>query len=417
MSKQKAVIVAVALSSDAAANIAATLEELTALLRTMNISVVAAFSQNRTAYDARTHIGKGKLAEIHAAVERYDADIVVFDDELPPKQQQNLETELETSVIDRTQVIMQIFVDHATTLESRAQVELAQVRYQLPRLSNMWSHLDRERGGGVTSRGMGEKQITVDKRLLRSRISTLEAMLAKIQNQRSTQAKNRQSLTQVCLVGYTNAGKSTLMNCLTDANVLSEDALFATLESTTRKITKLPDLPIVLTDTVGFIAKLPHDLVASFHATLRVVTEADVLLHVVDAHNPEYQRHLETTMQVLQEIGAAAIPQILVWNTYASKQQPQCVQPMQYPCIKHTIELNALAGEHIDDLLQLLDTTVLANYHHRNVNIPIAAVVVLDQLRKLAVLRDITYTAEHVSFCVHYRSQVASKIDVLLGKL
>ncbi len=417
MSKQKAVIVAVALSSDAVANIAATLEELTALLRTMNISVVAAFSQNRTAYDARTHIGKGKLAEIHAAVERYDADIVVFDDELPPKQQQNLETELETSVIDRTQVIIQIFVDHATTLESRAQVELAQVRYQLPRLSNMWSHLDRERGGGVTSRGMGEKQITVDKRLLRSRISTLEAMLAKIQNQRSTQAKNRQSLTQVCLVGYTNAGKSTLMNCLTDANVLSEDALFATLESTTRKITKLPDLPIVLTDTVGFIAKLPHDLVASFHATLRVVTEADVLLHVVDAHNPEYQRHLETTMQVLQEIGAAAIPQILVWNTYASKQQPQCVQPMQYPCIKHTIELNALAGEHIDDLLQLLDTTVLANYHHRNVNIPIAAVVVLDQLRKLAVLRDITYTAEHVSFCVHYRSQVASKIDVLLGEL
>ena len=256
----------------------------------------------------------GKLTEIRHHLRTRGADLVVFDHDLSPSQGQKLERLLGVMVMDRTQLILEIFHRNARTREARMQVELAQLEYMLPRLVGMWAHLDRERGGIGGSKGTGEKQISIDRTLVRTRIARLKKELRQLASERETQKKRRSNCFRVSLVGYTNAGKSTLMNRLTHADVKVEDRLFATLDPTTRVLLDRYRPRVLLSDTVGFLSRLPHSLVASFRSTLEVVRDADLLLHVVDLSHEGHEEHIETTSQVLRDIGADAVPRLLVFN-------------------------------------------------------------------------------------------------------
>ncbi len=271
--------------------------------------------QSRESPDAATYVGSGKAAEIRDVSEEHDADTVVFDDELSPAQQGNLTAILKRSALDRTAVILDIFAQNASSLEGKTQVELAQLRYRLPRLRGMGKVLSQQ-GGGIGTRGPGETQLEVDRRRLMRRVSRLEADLKQVRRHRATQSKARRrtSNRSVAIVGYTNSGKSTLLNRLTDAGVLVEDRLFATLDATTRRL----DLPggesVYMTDTVGFVRKLPHQLVDAFKSTLDVVVDADLLLHVVDSSDPDPMGSIDAVRYVLSEIGAADVPEMYVFN-------------------------------------------------------------------------------------------------------
>lgn len=290
------------------------LAELRELALSAGCVVVDEMVQTRGKIHPGTFIGSGKLEEARERVLVSGADLVIFDNDLSPSQSKNVEAVLKVVALDRTQLILEIFRAGAHTHEARAQVELAHLEYMLPRLAGMWAHLDRERGGIAGSKGAGEKQIDIDRSLIRHRIARLKKELRQLAQERDTQKKTRANCFRVSLVGYTNAGKSTLMNRLTDAGVAVENKLFATLDSTTRILLKHQQPRILLSDTVGFIRRLPHQLVASFRSTLEVAKDADLLLHVVDASHPAHLEHIETTEQVLAEIGAESVPRILVFN-------------------------------------------------------------------------------------------------------
>lgn len=289
------------------------LDELTALTTTAGARVVDRHVQRRRPPDSRTYIGKGKLDDVKLSVEMNEAELVVFDDDLSPAQNRNVEEHVGVRVIDRSMLILDIFARHARTHEAKLQVELAQLQYLLPRLTRMWSHLGRT-GGGIGTRGPGETQLEVDRRRISTKVSQLKAKLARIETERETQRSGRVGLFQVALVGYTNAGKSTLFNALAKADVLVEDKLFATLDTTTRKVWLGEGAQALLSDTVGFIRKLPHHLVASFRSTLGEVTRADLLLHVVDASSPDLPLHIEAVDGVLDQILGRDIPRQLVLN-------------------------------------------------------------------------------------------------------
>ncbi len=309
-----AVLLAAVILPGCAEKAADALSELADLADTLGFTVVAQAVQARTAPDPGTYIGRGKLEDMRGLVAQHEAELVIFDNDLSPRQSQNIERLLGCMVWDRTQLILEIFARHARTAEARVQVELARMQYMLPRLVGLWAHLDRERGGIGTSRGMGEKQIQIDRRMVRARIAHLQKELLRIETERITQRKQRSTCFQASLVGYTNAGKSTLMNCLTGSSVHVADKLFATLDATTRALDCLSKPSVVLTDTVGFIRSLPHSLVASFRSTLEHVREADLLLHVVDVSHPDYETHIQTTAGVLHEIGADDVPRLLIFN-------------------------------------------------------------------------------------------------------
>jgi GTP-binding protein HflX len=291
------------------------LDELADLARTAGADVVGRVTQRLDAPVAATYIGKGKLEEVVGAVRDHGANVVIFDDELSPSQQRNLEQALGTKVIDRTALILDIFATRARTREGRLQVELAQLQYLLPRLAGQWSHLERMEGA-IGTRGPGETQIETDRRLIRGRISRLKRELEAVRTQRALYRRNRQrqGIPVVALVGYTNAGKSTLMNALSRADVLAEDRLFATLDPVTRRLRLPTGEFVLLTDTVGFIQKLPTDLVAAFRATLEELEEADLLLHVIDMAHPNAYEHTKTVEATLHDLGVSQKPRLLVLN-------------------------------------------------------------------------------------------------------
>ncbi len=289
------------------------LDELEFLAETADISTLKRFTQRLHKPDGRTYIGSGKLAEVKAWVEEHDAHSVIFDDELTPAQQRNLEKELGKPVLDRPRLILDIFASRARTAHAKTQVELAQYQYMLPRLTKLWTHLERQRGGTGTRGGAGEKEIETDRRLVRDRISLLKGQLKLIDKQMATQRSNRGKLIRVALVGYTNVGKSTLLNLISKSDVFAEDKLFATLDTTVRKIV-LGNLAFLLSDTVGFIRKLPTQLVESFKSTLDETREADLLLHVVDISHHNFEEQYSTVKQTLNEIGAGDKPVIVVFN-------------------------------------------------------------------------------------------------------
>lgn len=288
------------------------LDELAFLTETAGAKAVKRFVQKLDIPNSRTFVGTGKLMEIASYVSANEIDMVIFDDELSPSQLRNIEAELKCKILDRTNLILDIFARRAQTAHAKTQVELAQYQYLLPRLTRMWTHLERQKGG-IGLRGPGETEIETDRRIIRDRISRLKEELKKIDKQKSIQRKNRGKLVRVALVGYTNVGKSTLMNLLSNSEVFAENKLFATLDTTVRKVV-IGNLPFLLTDTVGFIRKLPHDLVESFKSTLDEVRESDILLHVVDISHPSYEDQVQVVNQTLAEIGAAEKPMYMVYN-------------------------------------------------------------------------------------------------------
>ncbi|UJP65792.1 GTPase HflX [Mongoliitalea daihaiensis] len=289
------------------------LEELAFLTETLGAKTVYRFTQRMERPDVKTFVGTGKLEEIQSYVEHFEVNMVIFDDDLSPSQMRNLENELKVKVYDRSLLILDIFLNRAQTAQAKTQVELARFQYILPRLTRMWTHLERQRGGTGTRGGAGEKEIETDKRDIRNKITLLKEKLREIEKQGETQRKGRKGIVRVALVGYTNVGKSTLMNLMTKANILAENKLFATVDSTVRKVV-LDNIPFLLSDTVGFIRKLPTHLIESFKSTLEEVREADLLVHVVDISHPNFEEHIAVVQQTLNEIGAGDKSMLLVFN-------------------------------------------------------------------------------------------------------
>ena len=289
------------------------LDELAFLAETAGGKEVKRFIQTLAYPDPRTYIGSGKLEEIACYIEEHAISTIIFDDELSPSQTRNIERCIHNcKVIDRTRLILDIFTYRAQTAHAKIQVELAQYEYLLPRLTGMWTHLEKQRGG-IGMRGPGEKEIETDRRIVRQRMSLLKERLKLIDKQKATQRSNRGKFVRVALVGYTNVGKSTLMNLISKSEVFAENKLFATLDTTVRKVV-VENLPFLLSDTVGFIRKLPHGLIESFKSTLDEVRETDLLLHVVDISHPDFESQIEVVEQILQEIGAANKPTIMIFN-------------------------------------------------------------------------------------------------------
>lgn len=321
---EKAILVSVCSSNSTLERTEEYLNELAFLLETAGGIALKRVIQKLDHPDHRTYVGSGKLEEIKEYKEALEVDFIVFDDELSPAQLRNLERELGCRILDRTTLILDIFAKRARTSIAKTQVELAQLQYMLPRLTRMWTHLERQRGG-IGMRGPGESQIETDRRLITEKIVLLKERLKTIDKQKVLQRKNRESLVRVALVGYTNVGKSTLMNLLSKSDVFAENKLFATLDTTVRKMV-IGNLPFLLTDTVGFIRKLPHALVESFKSTLDEVCEADLLIHVVDISHPDHEEQIRAVNKTLEEIGASDKPTILVFNkidayTYIQKEE------------------------------------------------------------------------------------------------
>jgi GTP-binding protein HflX len=349
--RERIILVGVTLDGGDDEETDAMLDELALLVDTAGADAVERVHQRRTSPDPATYIGKGKVQEIKELAEAVDCDTVVFDDELSPAQQFNLEKILGRTALDRTAVILDIFAQNASTLEGKAQVELAQLRYRLPRLRGSGRKLSQQ-GGGIGTRGPGETQLEVDRRRLVRRVHKLEADLRQVQAHRVTQSKQRSRTRNraVAFVGYTNAGKSSLLNRLTDADVLVEDRLFATLDATTRRLPLPGGETVFATDTVGFIRKLPHQLVTAFKTTLDVVRDADLLVHVVDGSGPDPVGSMGAVRDVLEEIGAGDVPELLVFNK-SDRGDTARILAERY---EGSVAASAISGQNLDVLLETI---------------------------------------------------------------
>ncbi len=329
------------------------MDELEALVQTAGGSVNGRILQNKKTPDPRTFIGEGKVQELKELIEAEECDLAVFDNELSPSQTRALEDDLGVHVIDRAQLILDIFAQRARTREGRLQVELAQYKYMLPRLTGMWTHLVRQTASGGSSpigtRGPGETQLETDRRHIRRKIQKLEEELSDVRRVRDTQRRKREknNIAVVALVGYTNAGKSTLLNRLTDSDIPANDRLFDTLDTTTRRLLLAPGQEVLLSDTVGFIRKLPHHLIEAFKATLEELKYADVLLHVIDVSNPEYELQAEVVRRLIDELGASSTPVIDVYN-----KADACPVPSMIPRCDTAVAISAKTGEGTDVLTE-----------------------------------------------------------------
>jgi len=354
------------------------LDELAFLVDTAGGITVRSFTQRMQRPDRATFVGTGKLEEIQAFVKSEEIDIVVFDDELSPSQLRNIERELQVKILDRSNLILDIFAKRAQTWQAKTQVELAQLQYLLPRLTRMWTHLERQKGG-IGMRGPGETQIETDRRIILNKISLLKERLRDIDKQSETQRKNRTQLVRVALVGYTNVGKSTIMNMISKSEVFAENKLFATLDTTVRKVV-IENLPFLLSDTVGFIRKLPHHLVECFKSTLDEVREADILIHVVDISHPNFEDHIATVNETLKDLNAIDKEIITVFNKIDAYKPSEETEPEEEPKTvtledfrnswmgRHNspaIFISALNKENIEEFKQLLYDKVLAIHTKR----------------------------------------------------
>jgi GTP-binding protein HflX len=349
---EKAFLVGVELQKDEIP-VAVSLAELARLASTANAQVVGQLSQKLTRPDQRYYIGSGKVTELKERLATTEANLVIFDVDLSPSQARNLEEALEIKVIDRTELILDIFAQHAQSREGKLQVELAQAAFQITRLTGHGAAMSRL-GGGIGTRGPGESKLEYDRRRLRDKISELKEAIADLSKDRTLRREKRRKsqIPLITLVGYTNSGKSTLLNALTKSTVLAEDKLFATLDTTVRRLEVAPQKTILLTDTVGFIQKLPHQLVAAFKATLEEVTEADLLLHVVDLSAPNWQQQISAVYQVLEELHAVTKPIITVFNKIdcLSEEPATDILALYEPYVK----VSALTGDGLDNLIKLL---------------------------------------------------------------
>jgi GTP-binding protein HflX len=340
---ERAVLAAVITDKDTETQTAEYLDELAFLAHTANIDTVRRFTQRLSTPSSRIYLGPGKLDEVAKYCADNEIDVIIFDDELSPSQTRNIEKLVPCRVLDRTRLILDIFMSRARSAYAKTQVQLAQYEYMLPRLAGMWTHLERQRGGTGTRGGAGEREIETDRRAIRGRITHLKEELKKIDRQMATQRSGRGELVRVALVGYTNVGKSTLMNLIAKSDVFAENKLFATLDTTVRKVV-FENLPFLLSDTVGFIRKLPTQLVESFKSTLDEVREADLLLHVVDISHPGFEDQIKVVRQTLSDIGAGSKPTFMVFNkidayTYTPKEADDLT-----PATRRNLSLDDLRG-------------------------------------------------------------------------
>ena len=378
LKQERAVLVGVVRPGEKAEETREYLDELAFLVDTAGGVVEHEFTQKMLKPDRSTFVGTGKLEEIQAYVKSEEIDMVVFDDELSPSQLRNIERELQVKILDRSNLILDIFAGRAQTAQAKTQVELAQLQYLLPRLTRLWTHLERQKGG-IGMRGPGETQIESDRRMILEKISLLKSRLKQIDRQNETQRKNRTELIRVALVGYTNVGKSTIMNMLSKSEVFADNNLFATLDTTVRKVV-IDNLPFLLSDTVGFIRKLPHHLVECFKSTLDEVREADILIHVVDVSHPNFEDQINVVNETLKDLGARDKDTIVVFNKIDAYVNPEPDHEEEEP-VALTLEdfkkswmannnapaifISATLKENLDEFRQLLYDKVVALHTQR----------------------------------------------------
>lgn len=389
------------------------LKELEALLETAGGVSVATVLQRRSSPEPRTLIGDGKVQEVKGLLESEGAKLVVFDNELSPSQMRALSEDLKVRVLDRSSLILDIFAQRARTKEGRLQVELAQYKYLLPRLTGMWTHLERQAGtsGGIGLRGPGETQLETDRRHIRRKIAKLEEELEEVRRVRATQRRLREKkgLPVVALVGYTNAGKSTLLNALTGAGIPARNRLFDTLDTTTRLLRAGESLEVLLSDTVGFIRKLPHHLVEAFKATLEELQYADVILHVIDISNPDWPEQAEVVNRLIAELEAESTPRIEVYNK--CDLVPQVIVPRG----ERKVAISARTGAGLDQLLQEIESILAAAQRRVALSIPYADSAVVDRLyREGAVLR-VEYGEEGIEVEANLRAETLGKVRQYLA--
>ena len=389
------------------------LDELKGLAVTAEYDPVAELTQRLNEINPKTFIGSGKVEELKHAVIHHSPEVVIFDEELSPRQNRELEKILKCRVIDRPWLILEIFSHHARTREAKTQVELARLKYALPRLTKMWGHLSRQRGG-IGMKDVGETQIQLDQRMIRNEIHKLEKKLKQIDREKKTQRKSRQGTFKVALVGYTNVGKSSLMNKLTGANTLVENKLFATLDPTVRKIKKNFPYPVLLSDTVGLINKLPHDLVASFKSTLDEVRDADLLIHVVDISHPEYKNQLQTTDDLLIQMGMDEIEVILVFNKIDSIEDIEILEKA-HEKFPSAVSISCKKNEGIDVLRQ----KIIIQYEKRLLpylmELEHSQAGIISQIRKFALIVKEDYKEDRICLSLRLPPGGKAKLKNILN--
>ena len=389
------------------------LDELKGLAVTAEYDPVAELTQRLNEINPKTFIGSGKVEELNHAVIHHSPEVVIFDEELSPRQNRELEKILKCRVIDRPWLILEIFSHHARTREAKTQVELARLKYALPRLTKMWGHLSRQRGG-IGMKDVGETQIQLDQRMIRNEIHKLEKKLKQIDREKKTQRKSRQGTFKVALVGYTNVGKSSLMNKLTGANTLVENKLFATLDPTVRKIKKNFPYPVLLSDTVGLINKLPHDLVASFKSTLDEVRDADLLIHVVDISHPEYKNQLQTTDDLLIQMGMDEIEVILVFNKIDSIEDIEILEKA-HENFPSAVSISCKKNEGIDVLRQ----KIIIQYEKRLspylMELEHSQAGIISQIRKFALIVKEDYKEDRICLSLRLPPGGKAKLKNILN--
>lgn len=395
------------------------LAELELLTDTAGGVTVDKVLQYRTRPDVSTYIGKGKLQEIRQIAKAASADLIIFDDDLSPTQVRNVEKVTKSRVLDRSGLILDIFASRAKTSEAKTQVELAQLQYLLPRLTRFWTHLSRQKGGvgtkgGIGTKGPGETQIETDRRLIGRRIANLKEKLGKLDQQRKVQRQGRSDSFRVALVGYTNAGKSSLMNALAETTVFAEDRLFATLDSTVRRFT-VGQEDVLLSDTVGFIRKLPHNLVESFKSTLDEIREADLLLHVVDASSPMKNEYIQTVYQTLKELGADKKPEILVFNKVDLVSCPERLADIrkEFP---GAVYVSATRGIGLDQIFSEIKKKVERNYIYRKIVVPIQNYYIVSYLHDVAEVENESYDDESAHLAIRIHEKHTGKLNEMLRK-
>jgi len=388
------------------------LSELEELADTAGADTIFKIVQSRSRFDPAYYIGKGKAEELAQLVELNDINLVIFDDDLNAVQVRNLEKLFDRKIVDRSGLILDIFALRAKTKEAKTQVELAQLQYMLPRLTRAWTHLSKQYGG-IGTKGPGETQIETDRRLIRTRISHLKNNLKKIESQRETQSSNRKDQVRVSLAGYTNAGKSTLFNLLTKSDVFAEDKLFATLDSTTRSLDINSKQKILISDTVGFIRKLPPHLVASFKSTLNEVREADIILHVIDMSHPFYEDHLKIVDDTLKEFGSKDKIEIKVFNKVDAVKDKSKIEFIQNT-YKNSVIISAQKGINILKLTEVLIDTVECSYVEDEISISIKDSKLISQIHSHADVVSNEYDDEVVKLKYRTTKQNANRINKLV---
>jgi GTP-binding protein HflX len=397
--KETAILVGCFLDNRDPERMRLSMEELHELARTAGVEVVDVITQNRDRIDPAWYVGSGKIQEIAQRAHDLDADVVIFNDELSPSQTRNLDTAFACKVIDRTQLILDIFAGRAQSREGKIQVELAQYNYLLPRLAGQGKQLSRL-GGGIGTRGPGETKLESDRRHIRRRISELKSQLEDIVRTRQLHRERRKknSVYQIALVGYTNAGKSTLLNRLTAADTLQEDKLFATLDPTTRQLSLPSGMDVLLTDTVGFIQDLPTTLVAAFRSTLEGVKEADLILHVVDSHHPDLEIHMQVVEKILRDLKADDIPQLVVFN------KADLIREGTYlPPVDDSILISALSDDDLQHLLQRIEEYAFASFHRLTLKVPVERGDILSLLHRQGVEMEQEFDEAAAAYMVNVR--------------